>query len=133
MGYRSDVAFKIQGAADCLSELLANHPLTKLRELGASADHFHLSDTTIEFHCDWIKWYDECPEVQEVSALLEAVDLMEGRPIGAVFLRVGDDFSDAEAQYFNWPYVSDQRFFEMAIERTISTPFPRRALEGQHA
>ena len=124
MGYRSNVAFKVQGSAACMAELLAHHPLTEFRRFGQSADHFRIDDTTIEFHHDWAKWYDEFPEVQEVDELLNEVDLMEGREIGAVFLRIGEDFNDAEARYCNWPYVNDHRFFEMAVERTISTPFP---------
>ena len=105
MGYRSEVGWvlrfpseeKLENYTNLLRYKYDEHINEALQEIPrASKDGDHL----LFFHDDWLKWYDDFPDVKAHHFIMEhAVELYEEDEEGGVgwrFLRVGEEQNDIE-------------------------------------
>lgn len=107
MGYRSEVAIKVYGddegmakfkksydeAFDALPPEEQEYVLLLMREEEANG----FTDNVFTFYATYIKWYEDCPQVQFFTGLL---DHIEDFGINAEFVRIGEDYDDIETQQY---------------------------------
>jgi hypothetical protein len=96
MGYRSTVAFIISFED---KEKLENYLAPRMLEeyIKDNRDDFYrVDDTSVMYHAEGIKWYNEYEDVRALTKLYK--DTIEAG--GAYhFIRVGDDDKDIEEEY----------------------------------
>ena len=94
MGYRSCVAGAIQfKEADQAASYLNAHKLDK-----HIASSFFIEKSTICFYIDWVKWYEDYPDVKQVIDFFQNSDRADGF-IGYEFHRFGEESDDYECDY----------------------------------
>lgn len=106
MGYRSEVAIKVYGEAENMvafkkayDEALDKLPEVEqgyIDDLMRDNERNGFDDNVFTFHADYIKWYDEYPNVQFFIGLLDLVDELG---VNSEFIRVGEDYDDIETDY----------------------------------
>lgn len=108
MGYRSEVViafvFENQTAVNMFG-LTVNQPkyneiLEDLQGMTWTKD----DDGTVYavYTADSIKWYPDYKYVQQFNALLVEIGDAFAEVIGAKYVRVGEDDSDIETEYYGW-------------------------------
>ena len=135
MGYRSEVGYKIKFDKDMpwAKDIPVSDALPTSKDLfnlfvaeakartetklcfeedeGFEVDENNLS---IKFYADWVKWYDEFPDVQCHEALLGLADewitqqaedkRLEGSCIRWGFVRIGEEHDDVDERHNNDGY-----------------------------
>jgi acyl carrier protein phosphodiesterase len=81
MGYRSEVAIAI----------IKDYATEELLNLLADADEKKESYTTYLFKYDWVKWYEDFPEIRRIMEILEGINSKHWG-----FIRLGEDYGDME-------------------------------------
>ena len=101
MGYRSEVSITllskdykqlIKDAEKIEDGSVKDDVFYLLKESPKITEHTQVSDRpkVMTLHYDWIKWYDDYPEIIWIMAHL---------PHPHIFLRVGEDINDIEQDY----------------------------------
>ena len=88
MGYRSEV--KIVAGKNTAKELLA---------VNAKHELFNVTEGDNDewlFEADWLKWYEDEPDVAAYVEVIEKFEVKTGRDDGLCFLRLGEDDTDVE-------------------------------------
>ena len=103
MGYRSEVAVRFSdNAAKVVKKF---YELDKqIKELIDGAQY---CDDFSSILWDWIKWYDNYPEI---SAFMDMLDQLGCEDYGMI--RVGEEYDDVE-------YYGDPPLFDMYVNRSI--------------
>ena len=106
MGYRSDVAFFIQGQTEEIMPILVAYRLAggveEKKALSGCAFQANGDLTSISFRGDGIKWYDEYEDVIALKKLYKAFESTE--KFDCCFARVGENEDDIERTYTNEGY-----------------------------
>ena len=123
MGYRSQVAIVIEFST---SEQADNYLSTNLRKYSPKDEHNYFVQQVIQsgtdgkfllFQDDWVKWYDDYEDVQEMTKFyLNSVDA-EGF-VGYAFNRLGessDDYEEDCAGEHAWEYIGMVRKLEINV------------------
>lgn len=104
MGYHSEVVITLsKEAKKILEEKLDNLSKEEKENIesifsGSDAHFIHESGAEL-YHWEWIKWYNNYPEVAFIENFLNGLD-DEGHNEDYCFLRIGEDLGDIEQQGF---------------------------------
>lgn len=91
MGYRSCVA----GALKFKEAHQATNYLNSIKFEKYMSDSFFVSDKTICFYIDWVKWYEDYPDVKQVINFFQDSSDAEGF-VGYELHRFGEEYEDYE-------------------------------------
>lgn len=101
MGYRSQVKSVIYGSSDNIAKLKGTQEYLNVLD---QFDSEYLSDHTLNdktqvilFSGGHLKWYDE---YEDVKAWHKLIELSPSLGLNAEFVRVGEEASDIETEYF---------------------------------
>jgi hypothetical protein len=121
MGYRSDVAIKVYGEVENMTNFkkayddgysaLSDDDKADVDGLIKSCDKFEFTTDTFTLAVYQYKWYDEYPEVAFINSLTQLVDKLD---VNVEFISIGEDSSDVE-EYYNGENVE----YRLGITRTI--------------
>lgn len=114
MGYRSDVRIIMKKkdypkftkyVNDYIAEKNTKYNLLKDMQL------IEKRTNTIYIGWDYMKWYDECPEVQ---AVMNALDKFEEEGLSYTYGRMGEDYDDYEEKHshLDLPFPQIVRHFD---------------------
>lgn len=116
MGYRSEVALCLTRCGkldlDKMLEKVSRKTRDNVCDLLANSDR-HLTDSKTAselWFWDWIKWYQDSPEITFMEELLNRLDRES-----FLFIRIGEDPDDSEVKGIYWenPFGLD---FSRSIE-----------------
>ena len=99
MGYRSQIIFVVEKPlVSSLLTLFATNPT--VREMLTCDNPIKQSDKgDMLFQIDWIKWYDDFPEVQALENWMSDQDT--GHEYNYSFNRLGEEFGDHDSRGFS--------------------------------
>jgi len=101
MGYRSEVAFVIEFNTPEQAQAYFQQGLKKYSELAEACTYglsFEDDSKYIKFEVDWYKWYEDYPEVQQLTEFYRKSIDAEGF-LGYAFCRIGEDINDVDEDY----------------------------------
>lgn len=104
MGYKSCVA----GAIEFKETSQATNYLKSIKFERYMSDSFFISDSIICFQIDWVKWYEDYPDVKQVIEFFQDSPNKEGF-VGYELHRFGEVYDDYESE-FGGEYVSKVNF-----------------------
>lgn len=124
MGYRSQVAIVIEFST---SEQANTYLSTNLRKYSPKDDHNYYVQQVIQsdtdgkfllFQADWVKWYDDHEDVQEMTKFYRNSLDAEGF-VGYAFKRLGESSDDYEEEFegeHSWEYIDTVRKLEINLK-----------------
>lgn len=126
MGYYSEVTYVAVGKKDDMLTAIAAWRLSDPDQAATQLDEVYIvphgdEHLLVSFYADSIKWYDRFNEIRAHTQFLAS---LEGKPIAARFVRVGEDIDDIETQNYG---EGCEGFFDLyswvGLVRTISVDF----------
>lgn len=104
MGYRSDVAFEINGPAEVILTGLANIRLATEPEVWSNTKNFSYKlkgdRISLLFNGGHWKWYEDYPVVQFFNGVFQYFEDLDQDDVWGYFLRVGEESDDVEEKHF---------------------------------
>lgn len=126
MGYHSDVGLALKPSAVHILQKQINaldknsEAFSVITDFLAYADKHYEHDTGAEIYLwEYVKWYDEFPDVGFIENLLESLDLRD-----FLFIRIGEELDDIEYRGSFWDNP-----FDLSVSRNIvvSPSVPRQS------
>lgn len=120
MGYRSQVAIVIEFTTPELAQTYLQHGLEIYPELKEMVKYGLRSEDNqkyIVFEFDWVKWYEDYPDVQQTTEFYSKSIDVEGF-VGYAFKRIGEDSADYEEEYegeYSYEYIDTVRRLEVCV------------------
>lgn len=121
MGYRSEVAIVIEFTTPELAQtyLQQGHELyPEFREMAKYGLKSTENQKYLVFEYEWIKWYDDYSEIQQMTEFYRKSIEAEGF-VGYCFKRMGEDSEDYEEDYEGdnaWEYVDTVRKLSVNVD-----------------
>ena len=121
MGYRSDVGLALKPFAVHILHKQINaldknsEAFSVITDFLAYADKHYEHATGAEIYLwEYVKWYDEFPDVGFIENLLETLDLSD-----FLFIRIGEELDDIEYRGNFWDNP-----FDLSVSRSIVATSP---------
>jgi len=114
VGYRSDVALELTEAGEAfLQKRLQEAPAEVAEEVRTTlsyASTYEDSGVTLRYW-EWIKWYEDYPDIAFIEATLNAMPAEDYK-----FIRLGEDYDDpTEIRGCSW-----ESPFDLSVVRSIT-------------
>ena len=130
MGYRSDVAVGIQFPTR--DDMVGFFAMLRLHRNKCVADALGefcevVSDDhhVVMFTTDGVKWYESYPDVE---AMHFVIDQAKEREFATVFMRIGENYDDAEVDFYEPVGFNSVLYDLFTMERSLSFPSDVRLL-----
>ena len=115
MGYRSVVKVLITSDSPALiNKAYKMIPKKLFSEYNWKENDFRKDLCRIEFHAEYVKWYNGYEDVELFNKWMSEVEELLGEQGGIHFVRIGEDISDVEENAFGSPfeYINICRYSE---------------------
>jgi hypothetical protein len=125
MGYYSDVGFvvSVDNYSDTCDEETKNKFALAVGAFKLLGDKFLQSfddqigwrDGRITFYIGSVKWYDDYEDIKQFDAVWEALQEIDG--VSGVYVRIGEETTDLEEEYFgeqpSFDEINMRRYIDM--------------------